>query len=88
MMINVEVTFPTTDNVIKINVQKSVANVNINGTPASRYQFPLQNVFCFLLPCASPLPHATLTIDHNMLAPGQIYVSTSRVSSWTFDLTI
>jgi len=27
-------------------------------------------------------PHATLTIDHNMFAPGQIYVAMSRASSW------
>ena len=28
------------------------------------------------------LPRATLTIDHNMFAPGQIYVAMSRASSW------
>ena len=81
---NVEVTFPTTDNVVKINIQKSTANFNINGIPASRYQFPLQNAFALTVHKTQglTLPRATLTIDHNMFVPGQIYVAMSRASSW------
>src|SRR5688572_32493054 len=73
---NVEVTFPTTDNVVKINIQKSTANFNINGIPASRYQFPLQNAFALTVHKTQglTLPCATLTIDHNMFSPGQIDV--------------
>ena len=81
---NVEVTFPTTNNVMKINVQKSVANFDINGVPASRCQFPLQNAFALTVHKTQGLtrPHATLTVDHNMFASGQIYVAMSRASSW------
>ena len=70
---------PTTDNVVKINVQKSTANFNINGIPASRYQLPLQNAFALTVHKTQglTLPRATLTIDHNMFAPGQIYVAMS-----------
>ena len=28
------------------------------------------------------LPHATVSIDENMFAPGQVYVAMSRVPSW------
>src|SRR5438128_4183487 len=34
---NVEVTFPTNENIVKINVQKNTANFEINGVHASRY---------------------------------------------------
>ena len=42
---NVEVAFPTTDNILKINVQKATSYFNINDIPASRSQFPIQNAF-------------------------------------------
>ncbi|MDW3631959.1 MAG: hypothetical protein QOK71_11010 [Nitrososphaeraceae archaeon] len=81
---NVEVTFPTSENIIKINVQKTTANFEINGIHASRHQFPLQNAFALTVHKTQglTLPHATLTIDQNMFAPGQIYVAMSRAPSW------
>lgn len=42
---NVEVTFPTNDNIVKVNVQKTTSYFNINGIPASRSQFSIQNAF-------------------------------------------
>src|SRR5688572_1383087 len=78
------VMFPTTNDVMKTNAQKSVTNFDINGVPASRCQFPLQNAFALMVHKTQglTLPHATLTVDHNMFAPGQIYVAMSRASSW------
>ena len=40
---NVKVTFPTNENIVKINVQKTTATFEIDGVPTSRHQFPLQN---------------------------------------------
>jgi len=81
---NVEVTFPTRENIVKINVQKATANFEINGVHASRHQFPLQNAFALTVHKTQglTLPHVTLTIDQNMFAPGQIYVAMSRSPSW------
>jgi hypothetical protein len=42
---NVKVTFPTNKNIVKINVQKTTTNFEINGIHALRHQFPLQNAF-------------------------------------------
>jgi len=81
---NVEVTFPTNENIVKINVQKTTVNFEINGVHASRHQFPLQNAFALTVHKTQGLTllHVTLTIDQNMFAPGQIYVAMSRAPSW------
>jgi ATP-dependent exoDNAse (exonuclease V) alpha subunit len=81
---NVEVTFPTTDNITKINIQKTTSYFSINGLPASRYQFPIQNAFALTVHKTQglTLPHTTLTIDNNMFTTGQIYVAMSRAPSW------
>src|SRR5215213_5530104 len=80
----IEVTFPTQNNILKVNVQKMNAHFNINGVPASRYQFPLQNAFALTVHKTQglTLPHATVSVDENMFATGQIYVATSRAPSW------
>jgi ATP-dependent exoDNAse (exonuclease V) alpha subunit len=81
---NVEVAFPTTSNIVKINVQKTTSYFNINGISASRSQFPVQNAFALTVHKTQglTLPHSTLTIDENMFAAGQIYVAMSRAPSW------
>jgi ATP-dependent exoDNAse (exonuclease V) alpha subunit len=81
---NIEVTFPTTDNLLKINVQKVTARFDINGSPATRRQFPLQNAFALTVHKTQglTLSHTTVTVDENMFAPGQIYVAMSRAPSW------
>ena len=42
---NMEVTFPTTDSISKVIIQKETSYFEINGKRASRKQFPLQNAF-------------------------------------------
>jgi hypothetical protein len=81
---NVKVAFPTTNNIVKINVQRTTSYFNINGIPASRCQFPIQNAFALTVHKTQglTLPHSTLTIDENMFAAGQIYVAMSRAPSW------
>jgi len=57
---------------------------DINKSSASRQQFPLQNAFALTVHKTQglTLPHATVSIDENMFAPGQVYVAMSRVPSW------
>ena len=67
---NVEITFPTNGNIIKMNVQKITINFEINSTHVLRCQFPLQNAFALTTHKTQgmTLPHVTvtLTIDENM----------------------
>jgi ATP-dependent exoDNAse (exonuclease V) alpha subunit len=79
---NVEVTFPTNENIVKINAQKTLRLMEC--MPKTRHQFPLQNAFALTVHKTQglTLPHVTLTIDQNMFAPGQIYVAMSRAPSW------
>src|SRR6185295_9569719 len=80
---NVEVTFPTFNSITKIVVQKETNYFEINGVCASRQQFPLQNAFVLTVHKTQglTLPHATVSIDENMFAPGQVYVAMRRVPS-------
>jgi len=67
---NIEVTFPMTDNITKINIQKTISYFNINGISALRKTQGLT------------LPQTTLTIDKNIFTTGQTYVAMSRAPSW------
>ena len=57
---------------------------DINESPASRQQFPLQNAFALTVHKTQglTLPHSTVSIGENMFTPGQVYVAMSRVPSW------
>src|SRR5215213_4053735 len=81
---NVEVAFPTANNILKINVQREITYFTINGIPASRKQFPIQNAFALSVHKTQDLtlPHSTVSIDENMFATGQIYVVMSGAPSW------
>ena len=81
---NVEVTFPTAHDIAKVTVQKEISYFDVNGSPASRQQFPLQNALTLTVYKTQglTLPHATVSVDEGMFAPGQAYVAMSRASSW------
>src|SRR5438270_4773638 len=68
---NIEVAFPITDNIVKINVQKEITYFTVNGIPASRKQFPIQNAFALTVHKMQglTLPHSTMSIDKCMFAP-------------------
>ena len=56
----------------------------MNGAPAQRIQFPLQNAFALTVHKTQgiTLPHATISLDEQMFANGQAYVAMSRATSW------
>jgi hypothetical protein len=81
---HVEVVFPINSGINQVVVEKITAYFNLNGTPAQRTQFPLQNAFALTVHKTQglTLPHATVSIDEQMFANGQAYVAMSRAKSW------
>ena len=81
---NIEVTFPTTNDITKIIVQKETTYFDINGNPSTRRQFPLQNAFALTIHKTQGLtiPHTIIKIDEGIFATGQVYVAMSRAPSW------
>ena len=81
---HIEVAFPTKSGIIQIIVEKITAYFNLNGAPAHRTQFPLQNAFALTVHKTQglTLPHATVSLDEQMFANGQAYVAMSRAKSW------
>ena len=80
----VEVVFPISNRINQIIVEKTTAYFNLNGVPAQRTQFPLQNAFALTVHKTQglTLPHATVTLDDQMFANGQAYIAMSRAKSW------
>jgi ATP-dependent exoDNAse (exonuclease V) alpha subunit len=81
---NVEVVFPIDSEVNQVIVKKMTAYFELNGAPAQRTQFPLQNAFALTVHKTQglTLPHATVSLDEQMFANGQTYVAMSRAKSW------
>jgi hypothetical protein len=81
---HVEVVFPIKSGINQIVVEKITAYFNLNGAPARRTQFPLQNAFALTVHKTQglTLPHATISLDIQMFANGQAYVAMSRATSW------
>jgi ATP-dependent exoDNAse (exonuclease V) alpha subunit len=81
---NVEVAFPLNDGIKIFHVKKDTVFFTLNGMPAKRTQFPLQNAFALTVHKTQSLtiPHVTLSLDESIFAPGQAYVAMSRAPSW------
>jgi PIF1-like helicase/helitron helicase-like protein len=81
---HIEVVFPVKSGINQIVVEKITAYFNLNGAPARRTQFPLQNAFALTVHKTQglTLPHATISLDIQMFANGQAYVAMSRATSW------
>jgi ATP-dependent DNA helicase PIF1 len=81
---HIEVVFPINSGMNQIVVEKITAYFNMNGIPAQRTQFPLQNAFALTVHKTQglTLPHATISLDEQMFANGQAYVALSRAKSW------
>jgi ATP-dependent DNA helicase PIF1 len=86
----VEVAFPISTGMIIMKVEKDTSYFVVNGGPARRTQFPLQNAFALTVHKTQglTLPHTTISLDTSMFANGQAYVAMSRASSWqNLDIT-
>ncbi|GES90273.1 Pif1-like helicase domain-containing protein [Rhizophagus clarus] len=80
----VRVAFCVNRGIASIGVGLEPAYFNINGMPACRIQFPLQNAFALTVHKTQSitLPHTSLYLDNQMFAKGQAYVALSRCKSW------
>jgi len=78
------VMFPVNSGLNEVTVEKITTYFNLNGAPAQRTQFPLQNAFALTVHKTQglTLPHATISLDEQMFANGQTYVAMSRAKSW------
>ncbi|CAG8764140.1 6129_t:CDS:2, partial [Ambispora leptoticha] len=67
-------------NICNGTVGKETIYFDINGNPASRHQFPLQNAFALTIHKIQGLilPHMTINVDQKIFAEGQVYVAMSR----------
>jgi len=86
----IEVAFPTSNGMIIMSIEKDTAHFVVNGSPARRTQFPIQNAFALTVHKTQglTLPHATISFDTSMFANGQAYVAMSRATSWeNLDIT-
>ena len=81
---HIEVAFPVKSGINQVIVEKITAYFNLNGAPAQRIQFSLQNAFALTVHKTQgiTLPHATISLDEQMFANGQAYVAMSRATSW------
>ena len=81
---NIEVTFPIDSGLVQVTVKKITTYFNLNGVPAQRTQFLLQNAFALTVHKTQglTLPHTTISLDEQMFANGQAYVAMSRATSW------
>jgi len=70
--------------IIDAHVTPKTVNFTINGNPASRTQFPLQNCFALTVHKSQglTLPQISVFLDSQFFAPGQAYVALSRAPSW------
>ena len=80
----VRVAFCVNGGMVDIEVGPEPMHFFINGIPACRVQYPLQNAFALTSHKAQSitLPQASLYLDNQMFAPGQAYVAISRCQSW------
>ena len=73
---NIEVAFPIDSGINQVTVKKITTYFNLNGAPAQRTQFPLQNAFALTVHKTQglTLPHTTISLDEQMFANGQAYI--------------
>ena len=81
---HIEVAFPIDSGINQVIVEKITTYFDLNGAPAQRTQFPLQNAFALTVHKTQglTLPHTTISLDEQMFANGQAYVAMSRATSW------
>ena len=80
----VKVAFCIDGGIVNAEIEPEPAHFMINGIPACRIQFPLQNAFALTVHKTQgiTLPQTSLYLDNQMFSPGQSYVALSRCQSW------
>ena len=83
--LEVRIIFSVVGGIVDIVIKKETVTFQVDGKPASRCQFPLQNAFALTVHKTQglTLPEVTLSIDNQMFSAGQAYVALSRCSNWS-----
>jgi ATP-dependent exoDNAse (exonuclease V) alpha subunit len=70
--------------IVDLEVGTVINYFTINGNPASRQQFPLQNSYALTVHKTQGLilRDVSLSLDEQIFSAGQAYVALSRCSSW------
>ena len=79
----VRVAFCINGGIVDVEVESEPTHFFINGRPACRIQFPLQNAFALTAHKTQSvtLPQTSLYLHNQMFAPDQSYVALSRCPS-------
>ena len=80
----IRVAFSVQSAIVDAVLSKQRVNFTLNGNPASRTQFPVQNAFGLTVHKTQglTLPKISVCLDQQIFAPGQAYVALSRCAKW------
>jgi ATP-dependent DNA helicase PIF1 len=81
---SIKVAFPTATGIQEIDVSITSQRFYVDGAPACRRQFPIQNAFALTVHKTQglTLPSICLELDETIFACGQAYVAISRAKHW------
>ena len=82
---HVRVAFPVNNGIVDVVLGQTTYHFYLDGSRASRQQYPLQNAFALTVHKTQGLTFAVITValDEQIFAKGQAYVALSRAPSWS-----